>query len=112
MNTQEIFDGLKTSVAWLIVALLIGLPLAGSLYVVVTPRQKLLVAWQNYRMRHTKRVLKDQHFKRAPRIIKMAKVLGLLVLIASTWTLLWALHVVTWWPPEDWWKLVDKYFIQ
>ena len=87
------YIALFKSLLW---ATVVGVPLFVSIYILRTPNDKIVFSWQNFRMSRTRRVLKDRHFKRAPNIVRLCKVLSVFVMIACVWALLWLLGVNFW----------------
>jgi hypothetical protein len=73
------FQGLYS----LVISALFGVPLIGSLYVLVTPSYKLIESWQNWKISRSHRPLKDEHFKSLPRTILICKWVSLLVLLVA-----------------------------
>jgi hypothetical protein len=72
---------------WLIISAAIGVPLIGSLYVIVTPAHKLAESWQNWKISRAHRPLKDEHFKNLPKTIRLLKLLGVVVVIGCLFAL-------------------------
>jgi hypothetical protein len=87
MDLSDLPDLLYDLAYWLIVSALLGVPFMVSLYVLVTPRHKLLASWQNFRMSRSRRVFKDRHFKNIPRILILCKIVSLLVFILTLWAI-------------------------
>ncbi len=74
MNLDNVVQLLLQLLHWLAISAGIGVPLIFCAYVVITPTDRLVFAWQNYRMRRQPhRALKDRHFKGLPRKIRWCK---------------------------------------
>jgi hypothetical protein len=74
---------------WLLISTAIGVPLIGSLYVIVTPTHKLIESWQNWKISRSHRPLKDEHFKHLPNTLRLCKLLGIVVVFACLLLLAW-----------------------
>jgi len=74
---------------WLFISAAIGVPLIGSLYVIVTPTHRLIENWQNWKISRAHRPLKDEHFKNLPQTLRLCKLLGVVVVIVCLFVLVW-----------------------
>ena len=80
---------------WLFISAAIGIPLIGSLYVIVTPTHKLIESWQNWKISRSHRPLKDEHFKHLPNTLRLCKALGVVVVVACLLLLAWIFMSLT-----------------
>ncbi len=72
---------------WFGTSLLIGVPLIFGLYILCTPRHKLMDTWRAWKIYKTQRPLKDHHFKSLPRNIMILKCLSVLLVAGAVTTL-------------------------
>jgi len=88
---------LQDLIYWMAISAVIGVPLFVSLYIMVTPTQKLMASWQNFRMsRSPHRALKDRHFKGLPGRIRLCKIACFPIFLVALWALLEQMKVDVW----------------